>query len=637
MGATLQKPVTPIVVKRCRGSSFRCGFAEMNGWRKNMEDANVIHMEDSWGFFGVFDGHGGDQCSKFVANRIHEELKNGPPADDAAMKELMLRVDREFLESMQPSGSTGTFALVSKPDAARTDGKYSLRVGNIGDSRVLLGRADGTIVEGSGTDGGLTTDHKPDHPSEKERIERTGGFVQMVQGVARVNGDLAVSRSFGDSQYKQTGGPRQEDHPVSAEPEFTSLDCDPTDFLVIVCDGISEGAFPNREVVALAAKELFPKSGEAPDLGKAAAAVCKQAFASGSYDNLSCMIVMLGGGEMPGPELSLIPARYDLPTDGTYVKAYQAMVEHAGLTLAQAIELRHTAACKELAEIEDGPEKKALNLELESFGEGPPQSLASGSEERVAWFSEWLSKQEVEEEIDPTKMGQEELLQLMQRRPDMKAMAMAQGLIPMPEGQLVKVGPFKKVRAAVRNHPSLRWNPKLRQACDQLGRVVEMDPDDETAKVEIPQIGVTAWFPTSVLEEIDEDDDDDDDDDENAQVLRTVKVCAEEQLKEAVEKCEAIQWDDGHSQFCEQVGSVIHEDASDGTSKVRFPPPLELKVWLPTSALVTVTDGSGADAEKPGDGDGTPKPHEVSAPAEGTAEQNGEDGAESDAKRQRVA
>ena len=34
--------------------------------------------------------------------------------------------------------------------------------------------------------------------------------VQTVMGVARVNGDLAVSRAFGDAQHKQTGGPAQD-------------------------------------------------------------------------------------------------------------------------------------------------------------------------------------------------------------------------------------------------------------------------------------------------------------------------------------------------------------------------------------------------------------------------------------------
>merc|ERR1719277_29948 len=141
-------------------------------------------------------------------------------------------------------------------------GNYGLRVGNIGDSRVLLGRADGTMFEGPGTDGGLTTDHKPDNPDERSRIERTGGTVQEVMGVCRVNGDLAVSRAFGDAAYKETGGPLQEDHPVTAAPELSSLECSPPDFLMLVCDGISESNFPNREVIALAAEELKKSAGK---------------------------------------------------------------------------------------------------------------------------------------------------------------------------------------------------------------------------------------------------------------------------------------------------------------------------------------------------------------------------------------
>ena len=34
---------------------------------------------------------------------------------------------------------------------------------------IVIITAQGTLVEGSGTDGGLTTDHKPDHPSERAR------------------------------------------------------------------------------------------------------------------------------------------------------------------------------------------------------------------------------------------------------------------------------------------------------------------------------------------------------------------------------------------------------------------------------------------------------------------------------------
>ena len=59
---------------------------------------------------------------------------------------------------------------------------------------------------------------------ERARIERCGGTVeQAMGGVYRVNGDLAVSRGFGDAEYKKTGGPGPEDRPVTADPEMVRL------------------------------------------------------------------------------------------------------------------------------------------------------------------------------------------------------------------------------------------------------------------------------------------------------------------------------------------------------------------------------------------------------------------------------
>lgn len=42
-----------------------------------------------------------------------------------------------------------------------------------------------------------------DLPSEEKRIRAAGGFVKKMFGVARVNGDLALSRAFGDIEYKE--------------------------------------------------------------------------------------------------------------------------------------------------------------------------------------------------------------------------------------------------------------------------------------------------------------------------------------------------------------------------------------------------------------------------------------------------
>jgi len=147
MGSSLPKAVDSTVQEYHLHHGFRVGTAEVNGWRNAMEDAHLVHLQENWGFFGVFDGHGGSQCSAFVAKRLKEELiKDGCPSDDAAVKKLMLRVDQEFLDSNQASGSTAAMCIVHKPEGKGD--KHRLRVINAGDSRVLLGRLDGTIIDG---------------------------------------------------------------------------------------------------------------------------------------------------------------------------------------------------------------------------------------------------------------------------------------------------------------------------------------------------------------------------------------------------------------------------------------------------------------------------------------------------------
>jgi len=61
---------------------------------------------------------------------------------------------------------------------------------NAGDSRSVLS-SGGKAIE-------LSKDHKPDDPEESRRIHQAGGFVEE----GRVNGMLALSRAFGDFEYK---------------------------------------------------------------------------------------------------------------------------------------------------------------------------------------------------------------------------------------------------------------------------------------------------------------------------------------------------------------------------------------------------------------------------------------------------
>lgn len=51
----------------------------------------------------------------------------------------------------------------------------------------------------------LTRDHHPDRDDERIRVETAGGYVLELGGVARVNGQLAISRAIGDVSFKRLG------------------------------------------------------------------------------------------------------------------------------------------------------------------------------------------------------------------------------------------------------------------------------------------------------------------------------------------------------------------------------------------------------------------------------------------------
>lgn len=391
------------MVEMHKNKGFCAAVAELNGWRNGMEDAHLIYMKDDWAFFGVFDGHGGHVCSAFVAKTLREKLeKDGCPVDDAAVKKLVLSVDEEFLNTNQSSGSTGTICIVRKPEPGST--KHTLHVINIGDSRVMLGNKDGSIVDGGGTDQGLTTDHKPDHPTEEERIYRCGGSVEKIEGgVARVNGDLAVSRSFGDRDYKMTGGPGPEDRPVTADPEMGHFEADPDSILLLVCDGVSEGNFSNSEVVKFAADTMLAEDG---DIGAAAREVCLRAVERDSKDNVTCMIVTFQGGEpeetttfTPGQTLNLGNKHYRTP--------YADMAQRAGFTLAEAVERRYNFIQKKLS---TNP-TDALQEEADKIG--TPEG-EEGSEQRAEWFANWVKN--IPEEKDGDNKDLATFLALMGRK-----------------------------------------------------------------------------------------------------------------------------------------------------------------------------------------------------------------------------
>jgi protein phosphatase 1G len=117
------------------------------------------------------------------------------------------------------AGCTANFAIIMEG---------WLHVANAGDSRCVLCRG-GQAVE-------MSYDHKPDQDVEKERIYGAGGFI-TAEG--RVNGNLNLSRSLGDFEYKGNPDIPPERQIITANPDVKSIELTSDDeFLILACDGV---------------------------------------------------------------------------------------------------------------------------------------------------------------------------------------------------------------------------------------------------------------------------------------------------------------------------------------------------------------------------------------------------------------
>ena len=136
-------------------------------------------------FFGIYDGHGGSQCSEFLRDSLHKLILNDdnyPENVELAIKNGFKNAEKNFFKNfaldpkdenniLDRSGSCAVVILF-------VDSK--IYVANVGDSRALFSENLGkNFVE-------ITEDHKPNNPKEKDRIIKNGGQVYQSQTV--ING-----------------------------------------------------------------------------------------------------------------------------------------------------------------------------------------------------------------------------------------------------------------------------------------------------------------------------------------------------------------------------------------------------------------------------------------------------------------
>lgn len=291
MGSTLSGPISSKHVERHEKWGILVAAAEMQGYREAQEDFHTIKLgmpgKPDHIFLGVYDGHSGAKASKFLSENLWKNVsKLSDPMDQALLRECALKTDAAFLKSEDTlegknNGAACIFAVLKQQTGKDA---WDIVVGNIGDSRVIIVRQDGSLTE-------LSNDHKPDNLEEKARIEKAGGHVANN----RVDGQLAMSRAMGDYQYKNNEAIGVEEQKVIPVADFMTATIEKGDLLLMCCDGIVE-AMENSQVCECVHTEWNSADSE-KDLVEVLCRLFELSLITGSKDNHTSILLAFGETE----------------------------------------------------------------------------------------------------------------------------------------------------------------------------------------------------------------------------------------------------------------------------------------------------------------------------------------------------
>ncbi|XP_020202203.1 probable protein phosphatase 2C 42 [Cajanus cajan] len=254
-----------------------------------LEDQCQIHSGTFGTFLGVYDGHGGPDCSRYVCDNLFRNLQAVLLAESRSV------VTAEDIQQAFQRTEEGFTALVSelwstRPQIATTGTcclvgvicRQTLFVANLGDSRAVLGRRVGNTGGVAAIQ--LSTEHNANIEAVRRELKELHPddpqIVVLKHGVWRVKGIIQVSRSIGDVYMKHAQFNREPINAkfrlpepmnmpfLSANPTIISHPLQPNDsFLIFASDGLWEH-LSNDQAVEIV--HSSPRAGSAKRLVKAA-------------------------------------------------------------------------------------------------------------------------------------------------------------------------------------------------------------------------------------------------------------------------------------------------------------------------------------------------------------------------------
>lgn len=300
---------------------LKWGVAETMGPRETMEDAWFVNENLRAGilYASIFDGHGGSASALFLRRKLFDMLKiklkrqssNVPfmkneitvseiaqVLNPQSLQDIFSMTDSALIDHIATlgdpecwSGSTATICFIDE---------RKIFCANVGDSSAVIGRKGKPIL--------LTEEHRPtprtkSGRNEIERIASAGGWVTQE----RVCGILAVSRAFGDYEFKGGRSELLEEFrcdgnsqaststlhapPVIALPHVHELNRSTDDeFIIIATDGIWD-VMNGSQAVTFVRSQL--KGNPMLSMTEVADALVQRALRNRTQDNIACIVVDL--------------------------------------------------------------------------------------------------------------------------------------------------------------------------------------------------------------------------------------------------------------------------------------------------------------------------------------------------------
>ena len=261
------------------------GASARQGRKPSMEDRFLASLPLTAGkadtFFGVYDGHLGEQAADYVMRHLHENLEPRVSFQEnnaQALREAFEQTEQELIRQREKSGTTATVAYMQRNDR----GEDTVSFAWAGDSRVIMVDKNNLIKFSS-------ADHRPDNPEE---ALRTGGKLRSNN----------LTRSLGNFATKTRASGL-----LIATPEVAIRPLVAGDIIIMASDGLWDTPGIDNGTVMLivegmmnpdvgsepGSNETVVEAGNSQELELMARKIRDIAYQMGSKDNIAVMVVRI--------------------------------------------------------------------------------------------------------------------------------------------------------------------------------------------------------------------------------------------------------------------------------------------------------------------------------------------------------